>query len=332
MRVLIIGGTGLISTGIVSALLGRKAEITMLNRGKRDAAIPAGIAVLHADRDDEAALTAAVAGHRFDAVIDMVCFNAAQAEAAVRVFGGRCAHYLFCSTVCTYGVLSPPEVLISEDFAQRPTSGYGRGKVECEAVFRRAHAAGAFAATIIRPSCTYGSGGTLIDQLEFNPPAWDRIERGLPVLCADGGLGLWQATHRDDVGRLFAHAVLEPRTYGQDYNAVRDEVFTWRDYYRQAGEALGREVRLISVPAAWLIARDGKRFGLLAEITRFHGAYSAAKAKRDVPEFRCRIGFVDGARQTLADVRRRGAWRVDDAAYQVLVDAALAMGLAAEPA
>jgi nucleoside-diphosphate-sugar epimerase len=175
-------------------------------------------------------------------------------EAAVRVFGGRCAHYLFCSTVCTYGVLSPPEVLISEDFAQRPTSGYGRGKTECEAVFRRAHAAGAFAATIIRPSCTYGPGGTLIDQLEFNPPTWDRIEKGLPVLCADGGLGLWQATHRDDVGRLFAHAALEPRTFGQDYNAVRDEVFTWRDYYRQAGEALGRDVRLISVPAAWLIA------------------------------------------------------------------------------
>ena len=35
MRVLMIGGTGLISTGIVKHLLDRKAEITVFNRGKR---------------------------------------------------------------------------------------------------------------------------------------------------------------------------------------------------------------------------------------------------------------------------------------------------------
>jgi hypothetical protein len=66
----------------------------------------------------------------------------------------------------------------------------------------------------------------------------------------------------------------------------------------------------------------------LNEISRFHGAYSSEKAKRAVPEFRCPIGFVEGARETLADVERRGAWRrhEEDTEYAALVQRALELG------
>jgi len=84
------------------------------------------------------------------------------------------------------------------------------------------------------------------------------------------------------------------------------------------------------MPAAWIIKHDPQRFGLLREITQFHGAYSSAKAKRDVPEFKCDIDFMDGARQTLDDVRRRSAWRDsrEDALYHSMVDQALSLGIA----
>jgi nucleoside-diphosphate-sugar epimerase len=194
-----------------------------------------------------------------------------------------------------------------------------------------AHAAGKFNATIIRPSCTYGPGGRLIDNLEFNPPTWDRIERGLPVLCSGDGLGLWVATHRDDVGKLFAYAALNKKTYGQCYNATRDENFTWRDFYREAALAIakGKRPAVLFMPADWIIAHDPQRFQLLREITRYHGAYSSEKAKRDVPEFRCEIGFTDGARQTLEDIRRRNAWRSTDGdeLYESIVQKALRAGV-----
>ena len=74
--------------------------------------------------------------------------------------------------------------------------------------------------------------------------------------------------------------------------------------------------------------RNPQRFAFLEEVTRYHGAYSSAKAKRAVPEFRCDIGFVDGARETLESMRRRGAWRrhQDDAEYSALVARALELG------
>ena len=35
-----------------------------------------------------------------------------------------------------------------------------------------------------------------------------------------------------------AYAALNPSTYGQCYNATRDRNFTWRDFYREAAEAM----------------------------------------------------------------------------------------------
>jgi hypothetical protein len=88
------------------------------------------------------------------------------------------------------------------------------------------------------------------------------------------------------------------------------------------------------VPSAWLIAQDRKRFDFLAEISQFHGAYSSAKAQAHVPEFRPTIGLEAGARDTFADMRRRGAWRDSgsDAPYQRIVERALALGFSVEDA
>lgn len=330
MNVLLIGGTGLISTGIIKHLQTRGATIAMFNRGQRENTTSGAIEILTGDRNDLAALSQCVAGGRtWDVVIDMICFTPEQAQGAIATFAGKCSQFIFCSTVCTYGGKIPPGVVVDESFPQDPVSTYGRNKVLCEKLFTEAHNRRDFEITIIRPSHTYGEGSPLIDNIESNAVAWDRIEKGLPVLCAGDGLGLWNSTHRDDVGKLFAHACLNSRTFGQSYNATTQRVFTWRDFYREGAAALGAKAKLIFMPADWIVAHDAKRFGLLNEITRYHGAYTSAKAVRDVPEFQVEIAFTEGAKRTLADVRRRGAWRSsgDDTLYQQMIDKALAMGM-----
>ncbi|MET0790293.1 MAG: NAD-dependent epimerase/dehydratase family protein [Polyangiaceae bacterium] len=328
MKALIVGGTGLISAGIVKHLLARGAEVAMFNRGQRASTLPASVRQIVGDREDAAAFVTAFANEHFDVVYDMICFTPTQAELSVRAFAGRCQQFVFCSTVCTYSVKVPAHVLIDETFPLEPVSEYGRNKVACEQTFERAARAGAFELTVVRPSHTYGPGGSLIDQQEFDSGTWDRVARGLPVLVAGDGLGLWVSTHRDDCGSFFAHAALASKTYGEAYNATRDEVLTWRDYYREMARALDARAQLIFVPAAWLIAQDPKRFAFLAEITQFHGAYSSAKAKAHVPAFKASIGLEEGARETFADMRRRNAWRDSgsDHAYQRIVERALALG------
>jgi nucleoside-diphosphate-sugar epimerase len=328
LNALVIGGTGLISTGIVKHLLARGAQVSMYNRGHRENTVPEGVRQIAGDRADPEAFVAAFAKQHFDVVYDMICFSPAQAEASVRAFAGRCEQFVFCSTVCTYSVKTPPDVLIDEAWPLEPVSDYGRNKVLCEQRFQSAARSGAFELTIARPSHTYGPGNAMIDQQEFDSGTWDRVTRGLPVLVAGDGLGLWQSTHRDDCGKFFAHAALNRNTFGQSYNVTRDQVLTWRDYYREVARARDARAQLIIVPTTWLVAQDPKRFGFLAETTQFHGAYSSAKAKAHVPEFRATIDLEAGARETFADMRRRGAWRDSgaDLPYQRIVERALALG------
>src|SRR5688572_20887075 len=157
MRVLLIGGTGLISVGIIKHLLARGADVTMFNRGKRTSTVAGNVKHVVGDRNDKS-FEAFFSGRPFDVVIDMICFTPQQAESSVRAFGERCEHFIFCSTVCTYGVKVPSNVLVDETLPQEPNSEYGRNKVACEQIFRRADESGKFNTTIIRPSSTYGPG------------------------------------------------------------------------------------------------------------------------------------------------------------------------------
>ena len=331
MKVLIIGGTGLISQGIVKHLVARSAQVTALNRGRRDVALPEQVQQITGDRNDPAQLRQSLSSGKFDVVIDMVCYDPRRAQEAVDVFAGQCEQFIFCSTVCAYGVKTPPRVFIDESFPSQPISSYGKNKLACEQVLLDAHQAAKFKTTIIRPSHTYGPGGPLIDNLESDPVAWDRITRGEPVLCAGDGLGLWVSTHRDDCGKAFAYAAMNPKSFGQMYNATQREHLTWRDYYRTVAAVLGKKAKLLFMPADWIAKHDPARFGLLREITAFHGAYDSTKAEQDMPQYRCEISFAQGAQQTLEDAWRRGAWKqsASDPLYQKLIDAALATG--AEP-
>jgi nucleoside-diphosphate-sugar epimerase len=327
MNVLVIGGTGLISVGIVKHLLARGAHVTVFNRGQRASNLPGNVKALVGDRN-KPEFASIFSDVKYDCVIDMICFVPDQAEKAIAAAAGKCGHYIFCSTVCTYGIKSPGNIFVDETFPQEPISGYGRDKVACEKLFLAAHQQKKLNATIIRPSHTYGPGHPLIDNLEFDAVAWDRIERGQPVLCAGDGLGLWVSTHRDDCGKLFAYAAGNPKTFGECYNATRREHLTWRDYYKTAAEVIGQPAKLIFMPCDWIVRHDPKRFGLLHEITAFHGAYTSAKAEAAVPEFRCEIDLKRGAAEVFADLKKRNAWKNSsaDTQYQQIVDDALRFG------
>lgn len=301
MKTLIIGGTGLISTGIVKALLQRGAAITVFNRGQTDDRLGGGVKHLAGDRNDFAAFESAMAAAGpWDVVIDMICFRPDQAESDVRAFAGRCGHFLFCSTVCTYG--NTQTVLPTlETTPQTPLSAYGRDKVACEQVFLRAHAAKKMPVTIFRPSHTYGPGGNVINNLGWEATFIDRLRQGRPIVVSGDGHGLWQSAYSEDVGVGFAHAAGQPACFGEAYNIVGDEIVTWDEYTQRTAAAIGAPApRLVHIPSDLLLTLDRPRYAALEEIFRFHGVYSSAKLKRDVPEYRSAMPYAEGVRRTVA--------------------------------
>lgn len=303
MKVCVIGGTGNISTSIVRLLLELGHDVVCFNRGVT-AGLPDGARLIVGDRTDEESFERTMQRERFDAAIDMVCFNADQARSDIRAFR-EIGHFVMCSSVATYGngCLWMP---VSEDHplqSDGPYGSYGRNKIAADNAFLDAYHREAFPVTIVKPSATYGPKLGLIRQVAHEFGWIDRIRKGKPIIVAGDGSAIQQFLHVDDAAPCFAHMLGRARCVGQIYNMVPTGFVTWADYHRTAMEVIGREVELVGVPTEDLKAIAPERFRWC---TWFHNYFCNQKLLRDVPEFRPCVSLKAGVTRVLAAMEHDG--------------------------
>jgi nucleoside-diphosphate-sugar epimerase len=302
MRVVVVGGTGNISTGIVKSLLSLGHEVTVFTRGQRESRLPDGVRYLTGDRKDRAGFEAMMQAERFDAAIDMICYTAEDAASTLRAFRGV-KHLIHCSTVCTYG--GPlPFVPANEETPLRPITDYGRHKVAADEILLGQTE---IPVTIFKPAHTFGPTWIVLRQLGFDPAWIDRLRKGKPIIVSGDGQNLWSWCHSDDAGVGFAHAVGREKCFGQIYNITRPDYLTWQEYHERVAAALNLPITIVHVPAETILASPlGKKAGLLASQARWNQAYDVSKLQRDIPEFQPKVSLEDGVRECVANMDRRG--------------------------
>ena len=309
MRVLIIGGTGLISTAITRVLIGRGDDVTLYNRGQTKADIPERYNTITGNRKDYTAFEAQMteAGN-FDAVIDMIGFVPADIESAIRTFRGRIGQFIFCSTVDVY--TKPARCYPIREEAERepmPSFPYAYNKAKCERLLEAAYQRGDFPVTIIRPAHTYGEGRGLIHSLGLGGAYYfHRIRNGKPIITHGDGSSLWAACHRDDVGQAFAAAVGNERTFGKGYHTASEEAMTWNQYHQTVAQAMNApEPELVHIPTDLLFKIAPKTAEWCRENFQYNNIFDNTAAKTDL-NFRYTIPFVEGVRRVIGWLDARG--------------------------
>lgn len=315
MKIGIVGGTGNISTSIVALALALGHDVVCVNRG-RHASVPDGARLIQVDRRDRERFERLMQAEKFDAAIDMICFDAQDAASSVRAFRDV-GVFVQTSTVCTYGI-DYDWFPSTEDHPLRPITDYGRDKAAADAVYLAAHYRDGFPVVILKPSTTYGPQQGLVRQVAWDFSWIDRVRQGKPLLVCGDGNALHQHLHVDDAAKAFVGVLDKPHCIGQTYNVVRRDYITWADYHRTAMHVLGREVALIGVPLADLRRCAIPDFDICEEIFAHHVYYSPEKLMRDVPEFRPQIALADGMAQVLAAMDANG--RIPDAATNLWED------------
>ena len=300
MKTLIIGGTGLISTGITRLLVAQGQDVTLYNRGKRQADIP-NVKTIVGDRTEYAAFETQMAeAGTFDAVIDMVAFVPEEVESAIHAFRGRTAQYVFCSTVDVY-TKPARRYPVTEDAerAPSPTFPYAFNKAQCERLLEAAHTRGDFAVTMIRPAWTYGEGGSILHPFGWDSYFLDRLRKGKPVIVPGDGTSFWAACHRDDVARAFIGALGNTAAFGQSYHATGEEWLTWDALHQTIAEVLGAPPpTLVHIPTDLLSKVAPKTARWCVENFHFNNLFDNARARTDL-SFAYTIPFAEGARRTI---------------------------------
>ena len=132
LRVLFLGGTGIISSACSWRAVELGLDLTVVNRGQTSIRpLPPEAKQITADIDDPASL-AAVAGQDFDVVVDWIAFTPDQVRTRTDALRGHVGQYVFISSASAYQT-PPARLPITESTPLRnPFWQYSRNKIACE--------------------------------------------------------------------------------------------------------------------------------------------------------------------------------------------------------
>lgn len=301
MKILFIGGSGVISRAATEQTLAAGHELWLLNRGKHRPV--AGARTLVADMTDPAGTRSALHGHQWDVVVQWIAFAPEDIRRDLELFRDNTRQYVFISSASIYQkpVLSSP--ITESTPRENPHWDYSRKKIACELELEAARHASAFPYTIVRPSLTYGD-----DQIPLVLNAWqqpwtaiDRMRRGAPLIIPGDGTSLWTITHNSDFSRGLIGLFGNPAAIGEAFHITSDEALTWNRIFSLTAEAAGVSApKFIHIASDFVISCVPAVEGTLLGDKAVSAVFDNTKVKRVVPGFSARTPFATGIRRTLA--------------------------------
>ena len=259
---LVTGATGLVGSHVVERVQRDGWQVRALVRDRVAAAWlqAQGVELVVGDTLRPATLTPALAG------IDVVFHTAAAVTTdggweafrrpnvdgtrnVVEAAAAARARLVHVSSVAVYGAGGryANAGRTSEETPLAPLdehSYYARSKRESERLVLEAHAAGRLWATAVRPDVVYGPRDR-----QFVPRVAKLLRWGVAPVVGAGNSTL-AVVHAANVADGMVRAAARESAGGRAYNLANDFDVTVAEFFRFAGEGLGRRIRLLRLPAS----------------------------------------------------------------------------------
>jgi nucleoside-diphosphate-sugar epimerase len=327
MKVLFIGGTGIISSASTRLAAQRGIELTLLRRGQRTAEVPRNVETIMMDATDETAVAQALGNQVFDAVVDWVAFTPAHVERDIRLFRGRTRQFIFISSASAYQKPVGHYLITESTPLVNPYWQYSRDKIACEERLMKAYREEGFPITIVRPSLTYGDTQIVlaVNSWQKSYTALDRMRRGKKVIVPGDGSSLWVVTHNSDFAEGLVGLLGHQQAIGHSFHITSDEVMTWDQFYAITARAAGVEAQIVHISSDFIGACIPGEVGSLTGDKAVSVVFDNSKIKRFVPGYCAKTPFAQGIQKTIewfdADPSRKQIDEEANASWDKLIHA-----------
>jgi len=296
MKVLFIGGTGVLSSACSELAIARGIDLYHLNRGiSANIRKVQGAKTIIADIRDVEATRKAIENYQFDVVVDFIAFEPEHIETDVELFSGKTNQFIFISSASAYQI---PETLpvTEETPLDNPFWEYSRKKIACEEALKAAYAKTGFPYTIVRPSHTYDKtkipavGGYTV---------LHRMLQGLPVVLHGDGTSIWTLTHNTDFAVGLVGLFGNSNAINEAFHITSNEWLSWNQIYGILAAELHVKPIIVHIPSD-VIALYNKEIGdgLLGDKAQSM-LFDNSKIKRFVPDFNPQVKFAEGAKEII---------------------------------
>jgi len=299
MDVLFIGGTGQISLPCVQKAVEAGHSVSVFNRGRAGAELPATVTVITGAMEDEAAY-ARLGERSYDVVCQFMAFRPEQIARDVAVFSGKAGQYIFISSASVYEKPARHYVITEKTPTVNPYWPYSQQKIAGEAVLK---AQNTLPWTIVRPSHTVRNG--LPTMMNEGDIVAHRMLAGKPVVVIGDGSTPWTLTRSVDLAVPFVRLFGKAAALGEDFHITSDRAFTWDAIYRAIGRGLGVEAQIVHVPTDTMIRYRPDWEGPLMGDKTWAALFDNAKVKRVAGDFTCSEDVDEVLAESIVHLKRR---------------------------
>lgn len=252
MKVLIIGGTGVISSDVCYRAIEEGYDVYILNRGKRRSRIAdkAHLIVADVKKDSVEELRRKIGNLYFDVVVDFLSYDKKQLEKFISIV--NCAQYIFTSTATLYETQQHGHVYREDDLKGNNGWQYCVKKYACERELISIAKTNKFRYTIVRPYVTYNETRFpyQISPVEYYTIV-DRIKRGLPIpIC--GIDSVTTVTDSMDFAIGMVGLFNNPKAYNEDFHITTDITTSWSHIVTLLASKYEKKPIFVDIPKEYL--------------------------------------------------------------------------------
>jgi nucleoside-diphosphate-sugar epimerase len=296
VKVLFIGGTGIISSACAQRAVGSGIDLYLLNRGQTDRVVSKDVHVLKGDIRNPKSVRDALAGMEFDVVVNWIAFTPGHIETDLALFKGRTRQYIFISSASIYQTPQVKLPVTESTPLCNPYWQYARDKIACEQRLMQTYHEEGFPVTIVRPSHTYDAR-TLPMHAGYTDVA--RMRAGKKVIVHGDGSSLWVLTHHRDFAKGLVGLLGNCYAIGEAFHITSDELLTWNQITEIVAQAAGVKADMVHIPSELINAFDPQWGESLLGDKTHSMIFDNTKIKRVVPDYTATIPFTLGAQEIL---------------------------------
>ena len=325
MKVLLIGGTGVLSSDIRDAAIEKGHEVYILNRGiNKVKNTNKLVKTIIADIRDKSSAKQALCGMMFDVVVDFISFTEEELQNTLSIVGDKCKQFIFISSATVYCKTKRGEK-ITENYRLDNAAGweYAQNKIKCEKRVKDEPKKIGFKYTIVRPYVTYSDARIPFAIIPHNMH-WslaDRIINGRPVVLWDGGAATCTLTYSKDFAVGFVGLFGNEKAYNEDFHITSDHTLTWKEALDYLANSLGVENAVtIDIPIEYICKFFPELRGELLGDKGLDREFDNTKIKNAVPEFSANTSFEEGIKYVIEFYSKNENMRCIDYSWDAKID------------
>lgn len=301
MHILLIGGTGTLSTAVRNQAIKDGHTVSIFNRGNNNADIPGDVKVFIGNYKDRDSLLSNFAdNNNFDVVVDFLSRIPADIERVYPVFKNNCRQYIFISSACVYRRNEEDFPLVEDSPKPNKNWSYNVEKYECEQKLIELSKGSSSFYTIVRPYITYDERRIPIGiapDYKYHATIIERIRAGKPFFIWDDGKAITTVTHTSDFAKAVVGLFLNEMSVNEDFHITSDYQYTGRELLENIFNCIGIKPNIVSIPSDIIATILPQYASMLKGDRALNAIFDNSKIKAAVPYLKFETDITKGMKQ-----------------------------------